>query len=183
MAQVAQNFDALSTACCDYEADSGSSSARLLATLRGQVNYRQNHGTMAIPQQQAGTDVRSTEDAGPDDTGVAEDTTRQPVAGPLGQASVADTRVLERLDRLEALLNQLVQQRAVKDWYTVQEAAQLLGRAEFTVREWCRLGRVHAQKRACGRGLSQEWAISHQELERIRNEGLLPQPKTSTRLR
>jgi len=88
-----------------------------------------------------------------------------------------------RLDTLETLLTQLVQQRAVKDWYTTAEAAQLLGKAEFTVREWCRLGRVNARKRACGRGRAQEWAISHQELQRIRNEGLLPQPRTSTRIK
>ena len=111
-------------------------------------------------------------------------------ARPPEQVSAADTRVLERLDALdrrldkfEALLTQLVQQRAVKDWYTTAEAAQLLGRAAFTVREWCRLGRVHARKRACRRGRAQEWAISHQELQRIRNEGLLPQPRTSTRIK
>ena len=62
----------------------------------------------------------------------------------------------------------------MKDWYTVAEVAEILGKAEFTVREWCRLGRVYASKRACGRGTSQEWIIAHEELTRIRNEGLLP---------
>ena len=79
-----------------------------------------------------------------------------------------------RLEKLEALLNQLVQQRAVKDWYSVPEAAHLLGRAEFTVREWCRLGRVCAEKRFSGRGKYQSWVISHAELLRIQREGLLP---------
>jgi DNA-directed RNA polymerase specialized sigma24 family protein len=82
--------------------------------------------------------------------------------------------VVERLDRIETLLRDLVTERTVKDWYTVAEAAEILGKAEFTVREWCRLGRVYASKRACGRGLSQEWIIAHEELTRIRNEGLLP---------
>jgi DNA-directed RNA polymerase specialized sigma24 family protein len=82
----------------------------------------------------------------------------------------------ERLDKIEAALNRLVEQRA-KEWYTTAEAAQILGRAEFTVREWCRLGRVRAGKRKCGRGQSQEWVIAHAELERIKNEGLLPLPK------
>ena len=99
----------------------------------------------------------------------------------LEQLSAAEPHYPERLDsidrrleKLEALLNQLVQQRAVKDWYTTAEAAQLLGRAEFTVREWCRLGRVHAQKRRSGRGRSREWVLSHAELLRIQREGLLP---------
>jgi len=61
-----------------------------------------------------------------------------------------------------------------KDWYTVAEVAEMLGRAEFTVREWCRLGRIYASKRACGRGPTQEWIIADSEIERIRNEGLLP---------
>lgn len=79
-----------------------------------------------------------------------------------------------RLDRIEAALKQLIEQRAEKQWYTTAEVAHDRSKAEFTVREWCRLGRVHAEKRACGRGLAQEWVISHAELCRIRDEGLLP---------
>jgi hypothetical protein len=82
--------------------------------------------------------------------------------------------LLERLNRIETLLEQLISQRTMKDWYTVAEVAQVLGRAEFTVREWCRLGRIYASKRACGRGHAKEWIISHEELVRIQNEGLLP---------
>ena len=61
-----------------------------------------------------------------------------------------------------------------RDWYTVAEVAQKLSRADFTVREWVRLGRIYASKRACGRGPTQEWIISTEEVERIQNEGLLP---------
>lgn len=82
--------------------------------------------------------------------------------------------ILERLDRIETALNTIIRQRTVKEYYTTAEVAQLLGRAEFTVREWCRLGRVWAQKRKCGRGNTKEWIISHDELMRIQNEGLLP---------
>ncbi|MCY2993348.1 MAG: helix-turn-helix domain-containing protein [Planctomycetota bacterium] len=82
--------------------------------------------------------------------------------------------LVQRLERIETLLEQLVSQRTVKDWYTIAEVAQILGRAEFTVREWCRLGRVSASKRECGRGRAKEWIISHEELTRIQNEGLLP---------
>ena len=91
--------------------------------------------------------------------------------------------VLERLDKMEALLGELLRQRAVKDWYSTDEVAEILGKAKFTVREWCRLNRVRAQKRPCGRGRSREWMIAHAELERIQNEGLFPQPTTSTRIR
>ena len=82
--------------------------------------------------------------------------------------------LLNRLDRLETTLSQLVQQRMVKEWYTTAELAAILGRAEFTVREWCRLDRIHAEKRECGRGNSQEWIVSHEELVRYQNDGLLP---------
>jgi hypothetical protein len=83
-------------------------------------------------------------------------------------------QLLDRLERLESSLSMLLEQRTVKDWYATAEVATILGRAEFTVREWCRQGRVNAEKRDCGRGNSLEWIISHEELTRIRNHGLLP---------
>lgn len=85
------------------------------------------------------------------------------------------TDLTARLARIEQALHVLVQQRTVKEWYTTAEAAQLLGKAEFTVREWCRLKRVRAEKKKCGRGVASEWIISHEELTRIRNEGLMPE--------
>lgn len=101
-----------------------------------------------------------------------------------GGRNWGDVQILvERLDRIEAMMERLLQQRTVKDWYAVAEAAEILGKAEFTIREWCRLGRIRAQKRPCGRGRSREWMIAHAELVRIQNEGLLPQPTTSTRIR
>ena len=87
-----------------------------------------------------------------------------------------NSEVLERLARIEAVLSQLVTQKPTKDWYTTAELAVFLQKAEFTCREYCRLGRVRAEKRQCGRGNSQEWIISHEELMRICNEGLLPDP-------
>jgi hypothetical protein len=81
------------------------------------------------------------------------------------------------LDWVEALLERLVRQETIKDWYTTLEQATLAGKAEFTVRKWYRQGRIRAQKRASGRGRSREWMISHAELVRYRNEGLLPLPK------
>ena len=85
----------------------------------------------------------------------------------------------KRLERLETMIEDLHElaknATPTKDWYSVSEVADVLGRAEFTVREWCRLGRVHAAKRECGRGNSQEWIVSHEELIRIQNDGLLPE--------
>lgn len=82
--------------------------------------------------------------------------------------------VREQLNRIEATLQTLIEHKAIKEYYSTAEVAERLRRAEWTVREWCRLGRIHATKRACGRGPNGEWMISHQELERIQNEGLLP---------
>jgi transposase len=82
--------------------------------------------------------------------------------------------VLERLAKIETALQLLVRQRTVRDYYSTEDVAQILGKSSFTVREWCRLGRIHAEKRASGRGTSLEWMISHEELERIQGEGLLP---------
>lgn len=84
--------------------------------------------------------------------------------------------LIQRLERIESALNTIITQRRIKDYYSTTEVAAALNKAEFTVREWCRLGRVVATKRQCGRGNSSEWMISHEELLRIQNEGLLPLP-------
>lgn len=82
--------------------------------------------------------------------------------------------VLTRLDRIEAALGELRSRQAIKDWYTTAEVAKAIDKAEYTVREWCRLGRISAKKKLCGRGRGGEWLVSHEELSRLRNEGLLP---------
>jgi hypothetical protein len=79
----------------------------------------------------------------------------------------------ERLDKIEAMLVVLVERQTVRDWYTTEQFAQLVGKAEFTVREWCRHGRVRAEKRNSGRGAFPAWVISHAELLRYQREGLL----------
>lgn len=79
----------------------------------------------------------------------------------------------ERLDRIEDSLRLLLKERVEKRFYSTAEVATIMGKAEFTIREWCRNKRCMAAKRLCGRGNSKEWMISHEELERIRSEGLL----------
>lgn len=81
----------------------------------------------------------------------------------------------EQLARIESLLAMLVERETIRDWYTTEEFARMLGKAEFTVREWCRLGRIKAEKRKSGRGAFASWVISHDELLRYQREGLLPQ--------
>ena len=85
--------------------------------------------------------------------------------------------ILERLDRLERMLGGRA---SAKDFYSTAEAAEILGRREYTVREWCRLGRLEAGKRVAGPGDAKPWLIAHAELERYRNEGLRPHPARRT---
>jgi Helix-turn-helix domain len=80
----------------------------------------------------------------------------------------------ERLDKIESLLAALVERQIIKDYYSTDEFARIVGKAEFTVREWARLGRINAEKRKSGRGAFAAWVISHQELQRYQREGLLP---------
>lgn len=82
--------------------------------------------------------------------------------------------VLEKLDHIAATLANLLRQRTERDWYVVEEVAELLNRRPFTVREWCRLGRLHAEKKGSGRGKHQSWVISHTEVLRFQRQGLLP---------
>jgi hypothetical protein len=82
--------------------------------------------------------------------------------------------LIQRLDRIESALAELLNVRTAKAWYTTGEVAEILDRAEYTVREWCRQGRIRAKKKLCGRGKGGEWLVSHEELTRLRNEGLLP---------
>jgi hypothetical protein len=67
--------------------------------------------------------------------------------------------------------------RVNREWYTTEEVAKILDRDPYTVREWARLGRIKAEERVGGRGRAKEWVISHEELTRYRNHGLLPSRK------
>lgn len=83
----------------------------------------------------------------------------------------------ERLDVIEELLRDLLSQDKRQQFYSIAEFALLVRRAEFTVREWCRLGRLNATKKASGRGPYQAWAITHAELLRFQREGLITPPR------
>lgn len=120
-----------------------------------------------------------------DDAQPARRTRRKPARSV--ESSSAFDEVLETLARIEdriaaaeVAIAELAQLAAApareKEFYTTAEVARILNRRPFTVREWCRLKRVRAVRAATGRGTDPEWRISHAELQRIRNEGLLPQP-------
>ena len=80
----------------------------------------------------------------------------------------------QQLQEIRQLLMVLVERETAKEWYSTEEFARAVGKAEFTVREWCRLGRIHAAKKHSGRGAVPAWVIAHAELLRFRREGLLP---------
>ena len=81
--------------------------------------------------------------------------------------------VEERLERIEGMLSLIVEQQQVKEWLSTSEFAALVRRAEFTVREWARRGRILGRKQKCGRGKHTAWSISREELQRYQREGLL----------
>jgi hypothetical protein len=79
----------------------------------------------------------------------------------------------EKIIRIEQFLSSLVRKQKLRDWYTIEELAETVGKAVFTVREWARKHRINAEKRGSGRGPFAEWVVSHQELLRYQREGLL----------
>lgn len=85
-------------------------------------------------------------------------------------------QIVERLQRIEQQLERLLDSRLTQEWYDTKTVAEILGKSAYAVREWCRHGRINAQKRASGRGAAKEWMIAHDELQRIKAEGLLPLP-------
>lgn len=93
---------------------------------------------------------------------------------PNGGVATRPPTVEDRLAKIEAMLAVLVDREAAREWYSTAEFARVAGKAEFTVREWCRHRRIKAEKRNSGRGSYPAWVISHQELLRYQREGLLP---------
>ena len=84
----------------------------------------------------------------------------------------------QRLERIETMVTAIDKKQTVQEWYTIEEFAELVGKAEFTVREWCRNGRIHAKKAQSGRGPNKSWVISHDEWIRYQRDNLLPDKKS-----
>lgn len=93
-------------------------------------------------------------------------------------------RLLERMRALEGSLTTIEESVAKqeaqpeatlpREYYSVPEFAERVERGEYTVREWCRMARIHAEKCESGRGEAKSWKIPAAELQRYRDHGLLP---------
>jgi predicted transcriptional regulator len=85
---------------------------------------------------------------------------------------------LARIEQTQAVilgrLDELVSLKTAKDFYSVEEVAERVGRTSYQVREWLRMGRMKGIKRPVGRGRHKEWMVEHAELERYLNHGLRP---------
>ena len=92
-----------------------------------------------------------------------------------------DNRLILMEQKQEILITMmagLLNKQKVQEWYTIEEFAELVGKAKFTVREWCRNGRIHAKKAQSGRGPNKYWVISHDEWIRYQRDNLLPDKKS-----
>lgn len=94
-------------------------------------------------------------------------------------------KLQERLTSLEDALTAIEQNASVADqtntqppmpreYFSVPEFASQVDRTIYTVREWCRLGRILAEKCESGRGDAKIWKIPTDELQRYRDHGLQP---------
>lgn len=89
---------------------------------------------------------------------------------------VALAGLTTRFAAIENNIAVLAQRQTVKEFYTTQDLCKMFGKAPYTVREWCRLGRIKAKKIRASCGGECEWRIPHEELVRLQNDGLLPIP-------
>jgi hypothetical protein len=88
---------------------------------------------------------------------------------------VAENR--NALRRLEERQSALETQEPPRMFYSTKEFAERVERSEYTVRQWCKNGRINAQKRPGGRGAYDEWQIPASEPQRYRDFGFLPRLK------
>ncbi len=77
--------------------------------------------------------------------------------------------LLEGLSDRLARLEKATQATASKAGYSVSDVAFRLGLAEWTVRDWCRDGKIKAAKNS--RGM---WTVSPEEIARLEREGPAP---------
>src|SRR5205814_1070172 len=86
---------------------------------------------------------------------------------------------LERLDTLSEQIRSLQEQLQGGECdelesISVQQAAARLSRAPFTIRQWCRTGRIGCHRAQSGRGPYAEWRIPIESIRYYQVHGLLP---------
>ncbi len=89
-------------------------------------------------------------------------------------ASVPECEPPTWAKRLVELVESLLKQSKLtiqKEAYTTKEVAERLERAEWTVRQWCNLGKVPEAYKVHGKGRNGEWRIPHEAVVRIQNKG------------
>ena len=59
-----------------------------------------------------------------------------------------------------------------REWFSPQEVAEMVGKDVCTIRDWCRLGRIDARKRDCGRGSHRAWEIHAEAIWQYLEHGL-----------
>lgn len=85
------------------------------------------------------------------------------------------TPLVLRITNIEQALQVIASKHTTKDQYTTNEFAKIVNVHPQTIRQHCVNNRIKASKQqGCGRGNVDEWRISHTELTRYQNEGLLP---------
>jgi hypothetical protein len=100
-----------------------------------------------------------------------------PLCVELGQEILDVIRVIKRdVRKLRRQLQDQADNAVEKEFYSTKEAAKILKRRPFTVRQWCNLGRIDAAKAEGGRGKFGEWLIPLPEIRPIKSEGLPPLP-------
>lgn len=86
-------------------------------------------------------------------------------------AMTLDESLKKTLEKIEAMLAVLVERQ--QEWFSIEEFARMIGKAQYTVRQWARLGRIRASKRLSGRGAYRAWCVHRIEIARYQREGLV----------
>lgn len=97
------------------------------------------------------------------------------------QSSNRVEKLIAQVDRIEQMLVEMLKlgnasklaEFKAEQAMTVEQAARHLKRRPFTVREWCRKGRIKAY-RATARGPYAEWRIPAESIKAYLAHGLLP---------
>lgn len=98
---------------------------------------------------------------------LTQDTMAAPQAELMQLVLTNQREILDRLDRMERAQALSL----TKEAYTTEEAAERLGRSEWTVRQWCNKGQVKGVYKVRGKGRTGEWRLSHEAVLTLQTQG------------